>query len=78
MAGNAHVLVQKVRRQMERKKRLTAACIDSRSIKTTACEGEHRGFNGRKLINGRKHFILTDSQGLLLAVWICAASISEK
>ncbi len=51
---------------------------DSQSAKTTACGGEHRGFDKGKLVKGRKRFILTDSQGLLLAVWICAASISEK
>lgn len=71
-------LIQKVRKQMGRKKRPTAGCLDSQSSKTTACGGKHRGFDKGKLIKGRKRFILTDSQGLLLAVWICAASVSEK
>jgi len=31
-----------------------------------------------KQINGRKRFILTDTQGLLLAVWICAGCVLEK
>jgi putative transposase len=52
--------------------------MNSQSVKTTACGGKHRGYDSGKQIKGRKRFILTDTQGLLLAVWICAASVSEK
>ncbi len=71
-------LVNKSRRQAGRKRRPSAAILDSQSIKTTACGGKHRGFDAGKQIKGRKRFLLTDSQGLLLAVWICAASVSER
>jgi putative transposase len=71
-------LVKKIRRKAGRKRRASAASLDSQSIKATACGGRHRGFDAGKQINGRKRFILTDTQGLLLAVWICAASVSEK
>lgn len=63
---------------MKRNKCPSAACIDSQSSKTTASGGEHRGYDGGKQVKGRKRFILTDTQGLLLAVWICAAGVSEK
>ena len=45
---------------------------------TTQIGGEERGFDGGKLIKGRKRFILVDTLGLLLTVKVVAGSVSEK
>ena len=51
-------------------------CADSQSVKTTQIPGE-RGFDAGKQINGRKRHILVDTMGLLLAVVVTAASVSD-
>lgn len=71
--------VRKVRKKVHgRNVRPSAAIIDSQSCKSSSCGGDWTGFDSGKKVKGRKRFILTDTEGLLLAVWICAASVSEK
>jgi putative transposase len=71
-------LVKKVRHKQGRKRYPSAAIVDSQSSKTTQIGGQARGYDAAKMLKGRKRFILVDVLGLILAVKVVAADISEK
>lgn len=68
----------RVRQKDGRHKHPTAGSLDSQSVKTSVNPGKVRGFDGGKLITGRKRHILVDSNGLLLAVLVTAASVTDR
>ncbi|MBC6463506.1 hypothetical protein HKK72_37565, partial [Actinomadura sp. HBU206391] len=39
---------------------------------------DSRGYDAGKRINGRKRFIVTDTLGLLVTVWVLAASRQDR
>lgn len=53
--------------------------IDSQSVKADAVVGaDSRGFDGGKLINGRKRHVVVDTLGLLLGVMVTAADVGDR
>jgi putative transposase len=55
----------------------SAAAIDSQSVETAAGGGEAVGTDGGKRVKGRKRHVVTDTLGLLLAVVVTAANVSD-
>lgn len=70
------VLREGVRQTAGREATPSLACVDSQSVRGTECGGDH-GIDGHKKINGVKRHILVDTMGLLLAVVVTAASVTD-
>jgi putative transposase len=70
------LLHEGVRQAAGREATPSLACVDSQSVKGTECGGDH-GIDGHKKINGVKRHIVVDTMGLLLAVFVTAASVTD-
>jgi putative transposase len=73
------VLRRSVRKKYGREAEPTGAVIDSQSVKSAseAC-GIEVGFDGGKLVRGRKRSILTDTLGLPIAVSVHSANTADN
>jgi putative transposase len=70
-------LLAKVRRKKGKQASPSLGLMDSQSIKTTSVTQE-KGIDGNKKISGRKRFIVTDTIGLILAIFIAPANTGER
>jgi transposase len=69
----------RVREELGRDAQPTAGVIDSQSVKADAVVGaDSRGFDGGKLINGRKRHVVVDTLSLLLGVMVTAADTGDR
>lgn len=66
-----------VRQAAGREPTPSAAIVDSQSVKTTDCGGEH-GYDAGKKINGRKRHVLVDTLGLVWLVVVTAAATQDR
>jgi putative transposase len=66
-----------VRRKAGREDSPSVAVIDSQSVKTTEVGGQERGYDGGKMVDGRKRHLAVDIMGLLLGVAVTAASADD-
>ncbi len=66
-----------VRRAAGRHTQPSAAILDSQSVKMVDQPGT-RGYDGGKLVTGRKRHVLVDTLGLLLLVGVTAASVGDR
>ncbi|MFH9862155.1 IS5 family transposase [Streptomyces sp. NPDC017202] len=69
----------RVREELGRDTQPAAGVIDSQSVKADAVVGtDSRGFDGGKLVNGRKRHVVVDTLGLLLGVMVTAADVGDR
>ena len=72
-----HALRRSVRLEAGRRVSPSTAIIDSQSVKTSF-RGGPRSYDGGKKVLGRKRHILTDTMGLLLAVFVHPAGQNDS
>ncbi len=75
----AERLAAAVRQNEGRKAEPSAGIVDARSVRAASTVSKKtKGFDAGKKINGRKTFGIVDTLGLLIAVVVVAASISDN
>ncbi len=67
-----------VRVDNDRQPSPSEAIIDSQSVKSAAMVSAAVGFDGGKLIKGRKRFVTVDTLGLVLRVLVTAANVGDR
>lgn len=70
-------LLAKVRKKKGKQASPSLGLLDSQSVKTASAT-EEKGIDGHKKVQGRKRFIVTDTIGLILAIFIAPANMGER
>jgi len=55
----------------------SAGIVDSQSARTTGVGGQERGFDPAKKVEGRKHHLLVDTEGLVLKAKVHSARVPD-
>ncbi|GAB3805002.1 hypothetical protein GCM10028819_37420 [Spirosoma humi] len=65
------------RLRVDKKPLPTVAIIDSQSVKNSSTATQHIGFDGGKLVKGRKRFLIVDTMGHLLWTDVRPANVAD-
>lgn len=77
--GLAGRLREQLRRHQGREAQPSACVVDSQMVKCADTVGKGTsGYHGGKKITGRGRHVAVDAEGWLLALWVTAASASDK
>ena len=77
-------LSRKERKRQGRKPNASAGCIDSQSVKTAclagrqATQGESKGYDAGKKVNGRKRHLMVDTLGLVINAYVSPANLQDR
>jgi transposase len=75
----AHRLAEAVREHEGRDAEPSAGIVDARTVRgASTITGDTRGYDAGKRISGRKTFGIVDTLGLLMAVTVVAANVSDN
>ena len=56
----------------------SAAILDSQSIKTTEESADRNGYDAHKRVKGRKRYLLVDTLGLPLSIYVTPADVQDR
>lgn len=67
-----------LREKLGRDPEPSAGIVDAQSAKTTGVGGEQRGFDGGKMVRGRKRHLLVDTEGLVVEARVHSAKVPDQ
>ncbi len=67
-----------LREKLGRDPEPSAGIVDAQSAKSTGVGGEQRGFDGGKMVRGRKRHLLVDTEGLVVEAKVHSAKVPDQ